>query len=258
MKRLFCWLEVSWHHRRSLANKRHCGSTPTVAIIGVDGSGKSTLADNLCTVLKRKVSCRRIYLGGNRRTYGVLTWLWLVTFLIFSAGARATGLDTFLADWVWALWLRLEEAKAGDRIRRIRLGRRLQANGVIVIYERYPMWNLFDVPYLWANGLEVAQLTERSKARVKTRLQRVRASLDNTGPPDLLVIVDTRLEHIEARRDLNRAELADITQKQRLLDEFTFDDDSDNVVRANNDRDFSALLNTVTNAVNRATCSSSS
>ena len=139
--------------RMGLSNKVLLTPAPTIAIIGVDGSGKSTVATALQRTLARKVSVRCLYLGGNTRSYTLLT---RVAYDVHRASLLASRLvprSAFTLDLSSILSAHLEYRKCRDRVRRIRSGQRaarrawsssssaIRSNTCSTILDWFTSWN---------------------------------------------------------------------------------------------------------------------
>ncbi len=210
---------LAW--RMGLANKVLTTAAPSLAILGVDGSGKTSIAGALQDSLRRKVSVKRFYLGGNTGTYTPGTW---VTYLLHRASSLASRLlprSSLLRD-LRAVFLAVHElSKCRDRVRRIRAAGRTARRGVIIVFERYPIRRLFDVPRL-ALELEKGEVELRPLAErlVRSLLLRVDRLLAAAGRADITVMIAADYELISSRRALHELERQDIRGKLDTWEEF--------------------------------------
>ena len=245
--------------RRGLANKSLDGLAPSVAIVGVDGSGKSTLASGLARIIADKTSCRLVYLGGNTRTYGVVSrLLWLATGV--AGRCRRMLPDSIRVNGIYyLLQALLEYAKCQDRTRRIARARRLAGRGVVHVFERYPIKGLFDYPYL-AYELDAGRpaLGPVALKGVRRLLSAVDAELRRIGLPDVVVLVDAPYDLIATRRPLGEEEADDIRRKLELLERFDLHAAGPGLVVLRNDGALEHSLERLCELTNTALCSSSS
>lgn len=134
--------------RPSGRRKRPEAGGRAVAIIGIDGAGKSTVIDALVETFGWRINVATLYLGSARP--GLSTAASQAAARLALAGSRwlSRRLDALhpiagparLATDL-ALGFRAV-GEANDRARRVRLGRRLAAEGWLVLFDRYPMPDL--------------------------------------------------------------------------------------------------------------------
>ena len=250
-------LANAWHHSRGLSNKKLSGAAESFAVVGVDGSGKSSLVARLHAMLSVKVSSRTVYLGGNRKTYSLKTLGVLVFNTGFAVLQRWFSNVQCIRDLYWVTRAWFESAKCEDRINRIRLGRRLSAKGVIVIFERYPMVGLFDYPAFEHDvpGYE-QRLSPWARRQVRQNLASIDEALHTEGPPKLTILVKTSLATIESRRALVADERLDIENKLARLAGFDSEITDHKIAIMNNEGDLTNLLSELSGRLNRELCSS--
>ena len=191
--------------RPSGRRKRAAGGGRVVAVIGIDGAGKSTVVDALVETFAWRVNVATLYLGSARpgpvaATSQTATRVarrasgWLGRRL--DAGnpvARAAGTVTDLAFGIRAV------AEAAERARRVRLGRRLAADGWLVVFDRYPMPNL----RVGERRMDAARLPapERDAGSLRARLaRRERAIYRGIPEPELVLALRLDAETARARK----------------------------------------------------------
>ena len=242
-----------------LSNKVLRGEAPCVAVVGVDGVGKSALVGRLHAAVRSKTSARRVYLGGNARTYGMWTWttriLWRASALLRSVLPAAAFMD----GPYYVLLALFEHAKCVDRVHRIRAAKRFARLGVVTVFERYPIRGLFDYPYfaydIRDGSLRVAGVAGRA---VHALLARIDRALDAQGWPDIVVLLDTPYEVIASRRTLGSGAQRETQCKLRILSDFRGRGLDSSIVTVTNDRPIEASVAELCERLNRELCSSSS
>lgn len=167
---------------RDAARNRKCPASGgiTVAFVGADGAGKSTVTERIARWLSWKLSVRVHYMGVNQPsppTRGLKTVRRLIG--LGHAGCRRLfGENSAIARLIdvprqLAISL-LSISQARDRYARYAIGRRQAAAGAIVIYDRYP---LPDV-YIAAGPIDGPRVSSTSAvlpaglARAVSRLER--------------------------------------------------------------------------------------
>jgi len=185
--------------------KRPHGGGRAVAIIGIDGAGKSTVIDALVETFEWRINVATLYLGSARPglstaasqstvrlALGASRWLGRrleATNPVSGAGRLATEL---------ALGVRAV-SEASDRARRVRLGRRLAAEGWLVLFDRYPMPDL----HVGERRMDAQRLplVETQAGWLPRRLaQRERAIYHDLPGPELLIVLRLDAETARARK----------------------------------------------------------
>lgn len=207
---------------RGLSNKIMQGGAPTIAILGVDGSGKTTLCDALVATFEEKVSVQRFYVGSNSGTYRAFTWGAYGVRGVLLRLQRLMASPQWLEQPIHLTHALLEYAKCRDRVAVIRKANRSAALGNLVIFERYPIKNLFDYP-------DLPRQVETSEIRLegwmgsisKRLLSSIDVQLETVREPDASILLHTEYDEIASRRPLGPAEAADIRQKLEKLQRFS-------------------------------------
>lgn len=191
--------------RPSGRRKRPAAGGRVVAVIGIDGAGKSTVVDALVETYAWRVNVATLYLGSARP--GIATAATQAATRIARRASswlgrrldernpltRAAGAVTDVAFGVRAL------AEATERARRVRLGRRLAADGWLVVFDRYPMPNL----RVGERRMDASRLpaTERGAGWVSGRLaRRERAIYRGIPEPELVIALRLDAETARARK----------------------------------------------------------
>jgi thymidylate kinase len=203
--------------KADLRRKSSAAGGLTVAIVGADGAGKSTVTDEVVKWVGWRLSLRVAYLGTARpapRTAAAQA--------LSRAARRAAGRWRFpgpgsgalsaLANLVTALRY---VAEARDRADRVREGRRLAANGTLVLFDRFPLeWvRLQARPVDGPRIAELGPATERGVlGALRRREERLYAGI---GAPDLVVLLAIPPDVALARKPSARPEK--IEEKARAV-----------------------------------------
>jgi thymidylate kinase len=157
-------LQQRWR-RGTEARKQLATGGLTIAFVGADGAGKSTLVATISHWLKWKLDvCGDFHLGSSQPS-----WVSRGLRLPFRLSSRLhqlcetqLGKENILTQFVaiirYFLDSLLSVALGMDRYRRYRLGRRAANQGSVVLFDRFPLpevYHAMDGPYIdpaWGNG----------------------------------------------------------------------------------------------------------
>lgn len=205
---------------RSKADQRRKSSATgglSVAIVGPDGAGKTTVIEEIQQWLGWRLNLKVAYLGTARPSRA-------------TAAAQATsrtlrrvashwplpgrGAISRLSDLVAALRYL---AEARERAARAREGRRLVANGTLVVFDRFPLDSV-RLPERSMDGPRIAQLGSRSERGLLALLRRREEAIyARIQPPDLVILLAIEPEVALARKPSAQPE-AVATKAAAVLD----------------------------------------
>jgi thymidylate kinase len=178
--------------KADLRRKSSAAGGLTVALIGADGAGKSTVIDEVVKWIGWRLSLRVAYLGTARPAPRTAAAQALSRAARRAAGrwqrvpVPGSGALSRVANLVTALRYL---AEARDRADRAREGRRLAANGTLVLFDRFPLeWvRLQERPVDGPRIAELGPATERGVlGALRRREERLYAGI---GAPDLVVLL---------------------------------------------------------------------
>jgi thymidylate kinase len=204
--------------RADLRRKSPAAGGLTVAIVGADGAGKTTVVDEVVRWLGWRLNLRVAYLGTARpssRTAAIRT-------VSRVARRAATGARRFASfaggplTWSATLLTALRYlAEAGERAQRVREGRRLAANGALVLFDRYPLRDV-RLPTRPMDGPRVAGLGPGADAGVLGLLRRREEAIYRRIPaPDLTLLLAVSPDVALARKP--SAEPSTVVDKARAV-----------------------------------------
>jgi thymidylate kinase len=181
--------------KADLRRKSSAAGGLTVALIGPDGAGKSTVIDEVVQWLGWRLSLQVSYLGTARPSASTaLIQAASRTIRRVANGLRpasggapsgASGTLSWSANLVAALRYL---AEARDRERRAREGRRLAANGALVLFDRYPLpW--VRLPARPVDGPRIAELSDRRGGLLAALRRREEAIYARIPSPDLVILL---------------------------------------------------------------------
>jgi thymidylate kinase len=195
--------------KADLRRKSSAAGGLTVALIGADGAGKSTVIDEVVKWIGWRLSLRVAYLGTARPAPRTAAAQALSRAARRAAGrwqrvpVPGSGALSRVANLVTALRYL---AEARDRADRAREGRRLAANGTLVLFDRFPLeWvRLQERPVDGPRIAELGPATERGVlGALRRREERLYAGI---GAPDLVVLLVIRPDVALARKPSARPE----------------------------------------------------
>ena len=181
------------------------GGGPRIAFVGVDGSGKSTVTGRIAKWLTWRASVGVFYMGKTRATLPALALQPLIKLarMAHSFSARRFGvksLPALLTHEPKAILENLSALLQGQaRLRAYRESCRRAGEGVVVLYDRYPIqtvWvdnNTLDGPRILANPGRISGLHARL-ARAEAVLYR------QIQPPDHVIFLQVSPATLQHRR----------------------------------------------------------
>ena len=226
------------------------------AILGSDGSGKTTISNRLFKQYRAKTSCRKFYLGGNFKTYSIVTRLCYLNyyFMRFFSPFK----DKYYLAWLFYYnsFAMLELGKANDRKRKIVRGNKLKAKGWVVIYERFPIVNLFDFPNKLLKLKKHPWFSNRLSKIIRTLIHKIEKTVENLEKPDASFLIITDLEKMKERRVLAHNELIDIDRKLKSQKQYLTNNKANLLVIENNG-ELDSVINLINQEINNKICISS-
>lgn len=247
MKCYLMLLRIGRSSNKTLPNKGI-----TIAIMGTDGSGKSTIVNKISTIFKAKTSTRVIYLGGNNKTYSLVTRL---CFLIYKALSIFSPFkEKHYFAWVlYSLGIGiLEYAKANDREVKVRQGNKLKNKGWIVIFERFPMVGLFDFPNKLYQDDKTQWFSRAGGKLVKHLLSKLESKVLNVEQPDISFLLTVEFETMLKRRQMADNEVTDIKNKLHVQSNYLKTNNQLHVL--DNNIGLEATITKITEKVNVQLC----
>jgi thymidylate kinase len=216
--------------KADLRRKSSAAGGLTVALIGPDGAGKSTVIDEVVRWLGWRLSLRTSYLGTARPSTSTAVVQTLSRYARRLARRRHSGepssgpLDRVATLLAATRYL----AEARDRARRAREGRRLAANGTLVLFDRYPLpWvRLASRP---VDGPRIAELRDGPGHGLLGMLQRREEATYAAMPaPDLVILLAVDPDVALARK--GNQDRDTIVAKARAVQEAARDAPRDGVI----------------------------
>ncbi|RYM33461.1 hypothetical protein ERX46_11005 [Brumimicrobium glaciale] len=233
------------------SNKTLTGIGTSFSIIGSDGSGKTTITSKLLKQYSAKTSCRKFYLGGNSKTYSIITRLYYFNYYF----VRVLSPLKEKYSIAWLLYYNsvtlLELGKAKDRRKKVIKGNKLKSRGWIVIFERYPVIGLFDFPNN-LNELYLHKFYSPFKV-IDKRIKKINRIINRLEKPDISFLVITDIENMKKRRKLAPNEVIDITRKIKTQKEFLVKNKSELFLIENDDK-IERTISKINNEVNKKLC----
>jgi hypothetical protein len=226
------------------------------AILGSDGSGKTTISNRLLKQYRAKTSCRKFYLGGNFKTYSIVTRLCYLNYYFMRVFSPFK--DKYYLAWLFYYnsFAMLELGKANDRKRKIVRGNKLKTKGWVVIYERFPIVNLFDFPNKLLKLKKHPWFLNSSSKIIRTLIHKIEQIVENIEKPDASFLIITDLEKMKERRVLAHNELIDIDRKLKSQKEFLTENKANLIVIENNG-ELDSVINSINQEINNKICISS-
>ena len=177
--------------KADLRRKSSAAGGLTVALIGPDGAGKTTVIDEVVRWLGWRLSLRVSYLGTARPSTAtaMIQALSRVVRRLASRATPASGpaSDSLSASVNFVAALRYL-AEARDRERRAREGRRLAANGALVLFDRYPLpW--VRLPARPVDGPRIAELGDPHRGPLAALRRREEMIYARIPSPDLVILL---------------------------------------------------------------------
>jgi len=199
-------------HMRHNIRKQIVSGGATIAIVGPDGAGKTTVCDVLIKRLGWKLWVKKFYLGSNQPTLHSRFVRFLVIPMLVPwrllPRVRLARLLKYLAQGI------IEISYASDRLSRLRKGFRLASNGCIVIFDRFPIVNVADQPFLWE---EKDELENHYLIRCITK--KLKNLYSKIPKPDVLIHLSLPAELALARKPNSNPDL--ISAKEARLHSFS-------------------------------------
>lgn len=226
------------------------------AILGSDGSGKTTISNRLFKQYRAKTSCRKFYLGGNFKTYSIVTRLCYLNYYFMRVFSPFK--DKYYLAWLFYYnsFAMLELGKVNDRKRKILKGNKLKAKGWVVIYERFPIVNLFDFPNKLLKLKNHHWFLNSSSKIIRTLIHKIEQIVENIEKPDASFLIITDLEKMKQRRVLAHNELIDIDRKLKSQKEYLTENKANLIVIENNG-ELDSVINAINQEINNKICISS-
>jgi thymidylate kinase len=195
--------------RRELRRKSPLGGGLTVALLGADGSGKTTLVAAVREWLSWRVNLSMAYLGTSRpsRATAIAQSASRLARAVAGraghAGVAGGGTLARMADVVTAVRYLME---ARDRSARVRQGRALAAQGVVVVFDRYPL-SFVRQDGRFVDGPRIAQLGPQADRGLLGALRRrEEATYRGIPEPDVAFLLNLPAEVAVARKAAERPE----------------------------------------------------
>lgn len=226
------------------------------AILGSDGSGKTTISNRLFKQYRAKTSCKKIYLGGNFKTYSIVTRLCYLNYYFMRVFSPFK--DKYYLAWLFYYnsFAMLELGKANDRKRKIVRGNKLKIKGWVVIYERFPIVNLFDFPNKLLKLKNHPWFLNSSSKIIRTLIHKIEKTVENLEKPDASFLIITDLEKMKERRVLAHNELIDIDRKLKSQKQYLTNNKANLLVIENNG-ELVSVINSINQEINNKICISS-
>jgi thymidylate kinase len=191
---------------RSKADLRRKSSATgglTVAIVGADGAGKSTVIDEVVRWLGWRLNLRVAYLGTARPSppTAAAQALSRVGRRIANRWQRSHAPGGGPVQRVSDLFTATRYlAEARERADRAREGRRLAANGTLVLFDRFPLdWVRLQARPV--DGPRIAELgTAAERGLLAALRRREEAIYAGIGPPDLVILLAVEPDVALARK----------------------------------------------------------
>jgi len=236
--------------KADLRRKSSAAGGLTVAVIGPDGAGKSTVIDEVVRWLGWRLSLRASYLGTARPSASTAV-VQAVSRYARRADRRrrggeaggSMGLSPVARLMAAVRYL----AEARDRAGRAREGRRLAANGALVLFDRYPLpWvRLANRP---VDGPRIAELHDGQRGGLLGLLQRREEAIYAAMPvPDLVILLTVDPEVALARKD--NQDRTTIVAKARAVQEAALGRPRDGVVVVDASQPLDAVVGQVEAAI---------
>ena len=251
IRSVLMYLRVNKSSNKTIKNKGI-----NFAILGSDGSGKTTISNRLFKQYRAKTSCRKFYLGGNFKTYSIVTRVCYLNYYFMRVFSPFK--DKHYLSWLvyYNFFAMLELAKANDRKRKIVRGNKLKAKGWVVIYERFPIANLFDFPNKLLKLKNHPWFSNRLSKTIRTLIHEIEKTVENLEKPDASFLIITDLEKMKERRVLAQNELIDIDRKLKSQKEYLTENRENLIVIENNGK-LDSVINIINQKINNKICISS-
>lgn len=226
------------------------------ALLGSDGSGKTTISSKVYKQYSAKSSCRKFYLGGNFKTYSIGTRL--CYFNYYFMRVLSPFKDKYYLAWLFYYnsFAMLELGKANDRKRKIVRGNKLKTKGWVVIYERFPIVNLFDFPNKLLKLKKHPWFLCSSSKIIRALIHKIEKTFENIEKPDVSFLIVTDLEKMKERRVLAPNELIDIDRKLKSQKQYLTNNKANLIVIENNG-ELDSVINAINQEINNKICISS-
>ena len=223
------------------------------AILGSDGSGKTTISNSLFKQYRAKTSSKIFYLGGNFKTYSIVTRLCYLNYYFMRVFSPFK--DKYYLAWLFYYnsFAMLELGKAYDRKRKIVRGGKLKSKGWVVIYERFPIIGLFDFPNQLLILKKNVWYNKSTSKFLRNIICQIELTINNLSRPDTSFLISTDFEKMKSRRDLAENELIDINRKISLQNKY-LKYNNEKLVKISNNGSLNTVINTINQHINYKLC----
>ena len=189
----------------------------SIALVGADGSGKTTVADQLIKKLRYKLSAKKYYLGCNKRSYSVISKMLVSSSYLFRIFKKLNSKNNLFANLHFFGVLIAEYACLYDRRRLYLQSLKDIANGMIVVYERFPLKDTIDYPMnLDKNYFHIQKkmkFIEKFESYIKREYKKINL-------PKSTFWINAPVELISSRRKMNSNTIHKVSKKYELVSLF--------------------------------------
>jgi thymidylate kinase len=177
----------------------------TFAVIGVDGAGKSTVVNELRRWLSWRLTTRLYYMGSQQPSVltRIVGFASKVTSSVYHIGCKFTGAKSYISKFLagpsrWFEYVR-QITFARDRYKRYLAGQRNASQGLVVIYDRYPLEGV-RLGARFMDGPWIAAMPHKEMGPAATFSSQIEQSFYRAiRPPDHLFVLQVSPE-VSAKR----------------------------------------------------------